>query len=380
MARPDSTTSVALQGDLQSGAVWRAVITQILISAVLAGFAALGAFFIALSFHPMQVPNQSVFAPLGGVLLGICCLGFYHTVVRPWVGGVAFFQVKDETLYYRTVVTSKFVGGLSLASTASVTDHLPAKPFSKADSWVAIRFNSGESLKLHPGMLANADGLIEMCREACRLRVPALSPDVATSISLEEPRFAELRAELAEGERVLWVGRPAIAKYRSEMAASFVFGAMLTCAMLAALIFVAPRAWQDLGFGAIFGILVMLGFLTFGVALLWSPWRYRRLFDETIYCVTDRRAMTVRGYYWSERMHPVRTETTVESYDRPTAGRYQLDQNGRDIVFEIERHPRRRRRRHGSYVKNFGFLCVDDLHGAEAALARLRVEEVRPAV
>lgn len=372
MPQPHSTRPDVLEGELQSVAVTAAAATQIFVGAALLAIAALGAFFIALSFHPTKVPNQWTFGALGALLIGLCGLGFYFIVIRPWLGGIACFRIEGGTLRYRKIFGGEAIGALSLASVEEVSDHLPDEPFSAASSWVKVCFRSGETLKIHPNMLSHANELIERCRETCRQRVATAPLEYASSISLDAPELADLRAELAEGERVLWIGGPATAKYWSEIAASFVFGALLTIPMLAALILLTPRIWEDPSVIAFLGTAVMLGFLTLGLTLLWTPWRCRRQFAETIYCVTDRRAVVIRGYYWGQQMHATRTDATVQSYDNATAGRYQLDSNGRDIVFHTELRHWKRRNRHRQYVLKFGFLCVDDPRGAEAALARLR--------
>lgn len=374
MPQPSSTPPAILEGELQSGAYSAAVVTQFVIGAALVGLAALGAFFIALSFHPTKVPNQWTFGALGAFLIGLCCLGFYFIVIRPWAGGVAWFRVEGDALRYRFVSGGRFVGELSLTSVAGVTNHLFDKPFSDASSWVSIRFQSGESLKVHPYLLSNGEELIELCREACRRREFVPASAYATAIPLDAPHLADLRAELAEDERVFWVGGASTAEYWSELAASFVFGALLASAMLTALTFVAPKMWEDFSFGALFGISVMVGFLALGVALLWAPWRYRRLFAESIYCVTNRRAIVIRGFYWGDGTQATRTSPAMQSFEFELASRYQTDLNGRDIVFDSERLWRSGRRK-GWYFLKYGFLCVDDTRGAEAALARLRSQD-----
>ena len=175
-----------------------------------------------------------------------------------------------------------------------------------------------------------------------------LSPDLAR----------RLDAELAPGERLVWVGQP-----RPDLAtrpAYFLvpFGVVFTAF---ALLWTAGALCLSAGLLAPCG----LPFVAVGAGLIASPVWLRRRARETLYALTDRRAVVWEpGWFGS---------VAVRSYSAPGLGRMsrheRADGSG-DLVFEEFTTVSHTGDGPHTSTTRRGFLAIDDVHAVEDLVRR----------
>lgn len=124
-------------------------------------------------------------------------------------------------------------------------------------------------------------------------------------------------AELAPGERIKWLGKPDPAQYARQALPMVIFGIPWTLfalfweggAIQPALQGIDRAGGPGMAFSIMFP-LFGLPFIGIGIGMLTSPIWYRRKAANTIYAVTDRRALMISGS----------GTRTVQSYDRSAIG------------------------------------------------------------
>src|SRR5437763_9868076 len=115
-----------------------------------------------------------------------------------------------------------------------------------------------------------------------------LSPELAALVD----------AELASGERMVWVGQPIPSRYARGSLAIVLFGIPWTAFaifwMAGVSGFKIPNLTRGFGWFPLFGI----PFVLIGLGMLSTPFWVRRKARRTAYVITDRRAIVVEGGAW----------------------------------------------------------------------------------
>jgi hypothetical protein len=190
------------------------------------------------------------------------------------------------------------------------------------------------------------------------------------SLSLEQlpPELGQrVRAELQDGERLVWLGQPRLDLYSRATGCLVIFGIFFT---LFALVWVA----MALGIGfAVFegapgragvaGVLPAifsvcgLPFGLVGIVMLTSPLWYKKLGARVVYGLTDRRAIL-----WEPRLFG---GATVRSFTASGLGQMtrveNADGSGSLVFSEYTTYDGENYRRHQN-----GFLYIDNVRGVEA--------------
>jgi hypothetical protein len=238
-----------------------------------------------------------------------------------------------------------------------------------------VRFADGLHLDLNEESLACARQLASAIgRQTPRVSHQRNTGQVQTAPSAPTPPEPELVLELQPylraGERPLWIGRPVPGEFWSELAAQVVFGAILMLVGGGSLALFAWFAFRD-DASAFFVLPVPLLFFAIGLYMATLSWRLVARLRRTLYAVTDERAMVVGQLGWS---HGGLTETNEDFYafSPQDLAQSEVKRNGRDIVLGSEwQRMSGRRHRNRDMLVEIGFLAVDDLAGAESALATL---------
>jgi hypothetical protein len=109
-----------------------------------------------------------------------------------------------------------------------------------------------------------------------------------------------VRAELRDGERLLWAGQPRPGRFARLAWLDVIFGIPWTLTMIALLAFLiytnlqdAPRAQPAAPRWA--GLVVLIPFLLIGFAHLSAPYWAKRRARRTVYAITDRRVIVWEG-------------------------------------------------------------------------------------
>ena len=144
------------------------------------------------------------------------------------------------------------------------------------------------------------------------------------------------------------------------MAGELVFGLIPSCIGLVAVVFGAKGDVSALflvGVGAAFGGI--------GVWMFAAPWRYCRMLQKTVYAVTSRRVIILRGLLWGSSSTIQTTGSPVEVFERDRVELYEIVGNSRDIA--LGGHWKRGRKGRQHWVHT-GLLAADDPIAAENAL------------
>jgi hypothetical protein len=110
-------------------------------------------------------------------------------------------------------------------------------------------------------------------------------------------------------------------------------------------------------------------FAAIGAWMFAAPWRCWRLLRDTVYAVTSRRVIVLRGLNWGTSSSIQKAGSPVEFFDREQARFYEIVGKGRDIA--LGGFWRRGRRGTNQYWLHVGFLAPDDPRAAESAIRRL---------
>jgi hypothetical protein len=146
--------------------------------------------------------------------------------------------------------------------------------------------------------------------------------------------------KLRLGERLLWVGRPDPGLFSREVTRACLVRLGMAALALAAFALVVSRfamffsPWVPV---ALFVAIVLL------CAVVLAPWRYRQRVGQTVYAITDRRALVHLGFGWSSFWFEAIPELreSLWSFDASQiVGRRRIERYaGRvDLVFDGERH------------------------------------------
>jgi hypothetical protein len=185
---------------------------------------------------------------------------------------------------------------------------------------------------------------------------------------LPEDLNARVRAELAEGERLVWVGQPNPARAVRSSYAAVVIGAIIMGIALfgsmAAL--TAGAAAGDFGVGFACFPICGLPVLLFGLFMLTSPIWVRRRAEQTCYALTNRRALTwVAGWFG---------RVDVRSYgpaQLQKLRRTEYGDGGGDLVFEeIVTRSTDTDGNWQTHRTQYGFLAIDNVRAVEELLRK----------
>ena len=105
--------------------------------------------------------------------------------------------------------------------------------------------------------------------------------------------------ELEAGERVVWMERPIGRMWTTVSVAAFLFGIPWTGFAVFWMLGAAGFEWPDFREGESFFCLFGLPFILIGLGMLSSPLWVRRLARRTVYAITDRRAISIAGLWWT---------------------------------------------------------------------------------
>jgi hypothetical protein len=314
-----------------------------------------------------------IFVAAGAVLAALCTVGIIY-VVRDLFCWVIAVEVASGKIRYRQLAWPTAITR-DCSEVVEVQRIQPAtRPHGAQADIHRVRFADGSHLDLNEDSLACARQLASSIgRQAPRASRDQLAARVQTLSVLTPPNpqlVLALKPYLKAGERPLWIGRPVPGEFWSELAAQVVFGAILMLVGGGSLALFAWFAFRD-DASAFFVLPVPLLFFAIGVYMATLPWRLVARLRRTLYAVTDVRAMVVGQLGWS---HGGLTETNEDFYafSPQDLAQSEVKRNGRDIVLGSEwQRMSGRRHRNRDMLVEIGFLAVDDLAGAESALATL---------
>lgn len=351
-----------IEGCLNRSGVAGTLVRQWVASCLLLAVAVVGLMMLAVGLRPKNlVADPTVFLLAGSLLLALCATGFYFATPRYWLGCVHSFCWDGRFLEYRTVLSrtrhQRFAD--------EIEDVLARRTDSsqgEAGTWRQIRFRDGSRIKLHIGILQNAEPLFRALKTDIRRRADLDLPRVLPTLTSDHPLWPKLQPFLEENEGMYWIGYPVYGKLWNEMSGEvalglipFAFGVgFFTLALTMAK---NDSPWIPIAVGAFFSAI--------GLAFMSAPWRYRRMLRSTVYAVTSRRAIIVNGLQWGRRSALQSSGVECESFDRDQARFYEILGRRRDIALGgLWKHGRKRRK----YWVNRGFLAADDPAAAELAL------------
>jgi hypothetical protein len=117
---------------------------------------------------------------------------------------------------------------------------------------------------------------------------------------IDRPRIESakriIEARLSPDERLMWVGRPDPAKFFTEVARACLLQLALAALFVPVFLFVIFRF--SVAAGTVMPMILFVGGVI-GFFLISSPWRYPERVSQTIYAITDRRALVHEGVGWS---------------------------------------------------------------------------------
>jgi hypothetical protein len=191
-----------------------------------------------------------------------------------------------------------------------------------------------------------------------------------------------IEPQLRPGERLIWIGQPDPVLFSLEVERAYLslFG------LVAVVVVVALWATSHLSYprSALIAVILMVSpFVAY--LLIAAPWRYRTRVLQSIYAITDRRALVYRGVGWSLLWLEVLPELqdTLWSFDPPQirARRRIPRYNGRtDLVFDGERHYHFTGRGSIRDWVQVGFLGLGNIDEADRLLDEQFLQDgIRPA-
>lgn len=359
------TADGILEGCLNRSEIAKALVYQWLASCILLAIALPGGMCLAVFLQPKNlVGNPMVFLFLGIVLLTLSATGFCSGVVRYWLGCMHSFHWDGNCLRYRTIF-SRTMRERYRNEIEDASARRPNSSRGESGTWRLVRFRDGSRVKLQIGTLQNADKLFAALRAVVETTARDGLPRSIAAVTSDHPLWPKIESHLDADESVLWLGRPVCRRLWSEMTAEMVFG-----------LIPASFGIAGLGIGLHFAVkrgdwsvwpLILVGafFFSIGSWLLASPWRYRRMLQDTIYAVTSKRVVILNGLLWGSQSAVQSCGSPVTTYSPAEAGLFEVRTRRRDIIFGGHWH----RGRKGSQLwVNAGFLAADDPEGAETAI------------
>lgn len=181
--------------------------------------------------------------------------------------------------------------------------------------------------------------------------------------------LALARAEMTEGETLLWADTPASSGARRRV---------LPLSMLGWLLLFLALIWMLKAAGASFALLGLgLPFIFCALVLALLPWWWPRLTRHTVYALSDRRLLIIQ--IW-----PRRRVTSYGPDDIDVVERRDYKDGTGDIVFRHEEH-QKSRHHHDQRTKRqvsdrpIGFFGVPDARRVEMAIWALKERRTVPA-
>lgn len=186
----------------------------------------------------------------------------------------------------------------------------------------------------------------------------------------------QLRAALQPGEKLLWIGLPSRRRFRSEMAAHFLFGLI---ALLSAAILLSINAWslwqKNLATSEMGGQLLAAGASTFfmglGIYSYCAPYMIGSRLNEVAYAITDRRGLVLTSphTYWNP-VPPLNDGETLSEFSPSQLQAYkkQWRDFGRTDLILHEEYQRAARGR-GEWIR-YGFLGLENPDEAEQIIRK----------
>jgi hypothetical protein len=197
------------------------------------------------------------------------------------------------------------------------------------------------------------------------------SPETSTGEPLPPDLAARVESELAEGERLVWVGRPLPGLYRLRSIPLLVVGifflgfSLLWLAMTGGMALMGGGAagQQDpalgVGIGGFFGCFALVGLfpLAIGVLLVTAPWWMGSMARKTLYALTNRRAIIFEPQLF-------RT-VQVRSYTAAGLGAMSRVERGDGSGYLVFEEYTARGSNNSTTTTRRGFLAIPNVHQVE---------------
>jgi len=110
------------------------------------------------------------------------------------------------------------------------------------------------------------------------------------------PLARKIERELRPGETLIWIGQPDPKQFSREVARACLFQLALMAIFIPVSLFVISRISQAEKM-VIPSVLFVGGVI--GYYVITAPWRYPQRILQTIYAITDQRALVRQGFGWS---------------------------------------------------------------------------------
>jgi hypothetical protein len=151
-------------------------------------------------------------------------------------------------------------------------------------------------------------------------------------------RAIELKLE--RDEHLLWVGQPDPGRLSLELTRACLIQLGIAVLAFGAFTFVVSTFSRFVN--PLVPVALFVGIIA-GCVMVAAPWRYRQRIEQTIYAITDRRALVYRGFGWSSWWFEAIPELheLLWTFDASQIlGRRRIERYaGRvDLVFDGERH------------------------------------------
>lgn len=118
------------------------------------------------------------------------------------------------------------------------------------------------------------------------------------------------------------------------------------------------------GDGAWVGAIVGVGFVVVGLYACTAPWRYQRLLSDTLYAVTNRRALILDGVMWDERGVLQKSESACDVVNSNALELFEVLVKPKAISLGSLAQSGRK----GARLLHRGFFAPQDLPGAVRAI------------
>ena len=154
------------------------------------------------------------------------------------------------------------------------------------------------------------------------------------------PLARTIERELRPGEILIWIGQPDPKRFSREIVRACLFQLALMAIFIPVSLFVISRISQ--AEKTVVPMLLLVGGVI-GYFAIAAPWRYPQRILQTIYAITDKRALVYQGFGWSLLWLQALPDlyNTLCSFDaRKIRGRRRIQRyEGRtDLIFGGEGH------------------------------------------
>jgi len=110
------------------------------------------------------------------------------------------------------------------------------------------------------------------------------------------PLARKIERELRPGETLIWVGQPDPKQFSREVVRACLFQLALMAIFIPVSLFVVSRISQ--AEKTVIPSVLFVGGVV-GYYVITAPWRYPQRILQTIYAITDQRALVHQGFGWS---------------------------------------------------------------------------------